>query len=600
MSLSLPSAEAFASEPNFGVRGFRSIRSEPSSSTTTIQPSAPVVAELTDAEEAEILTKRFDQWNQMRLKQKQDIARKMDWKDAVKFALGLWLLQRAVHAVGLKVRIVAPVLAMLTLVRSIWRNRATTPRYPGSGEVYTNWPIWGQMGIIPDALNLGGNVLQMHVANLRKFASGEVVMFGKPNEFSLMDPNDRRYMLRTNWKNFTKNQADGSGFQEKFAEVMGRGIFAVDGEEWADQRKVASHMFSANGLRLKMERSFTSHGLKTVDLLMRGNHVGKQLDFQDLMANLTFETICDIAFGVSPGSLESGLANGKKIDFLLQFDRAQQYSALRFVFPTPVWKLLRYLNVGSERQLRKDGENLRQYVGNIVRNHQDGDDNMLSLYIRTGKQTGKKFMLEEDYLVDTILNFMIAGRDTTSCLLTNMFKLMTPEVERKMLDELDRVVGRSANVNWDHVRDLQYCSAVFNEVLRLYPPVGFDVRTAVEDDVFPSGLEVKAGENVVFPMVAIGRDPHLFDNPNQFLPERWILDPSKPTNRPDELVFPVFWGGPRLCLGKDMARLEALNVAYSLLKHFTIEVLPHNEKMVIGPVQFYEHGLPVKIHLRKD
>jgi cytochrome P450 len=76
------------------------------------------------------------------------------------------------------------------------------------------------------------------------------------------------------------------------------------------------------------------------------------------------------------------------------------------------------------------------------------------------------------------------------------------------------------------------------------------------------------------------------------------VDPTKPTLRPEEFVYPVFWGGPRLCLGKDMARLEALNIAHVLLKHYRFEVLPHSEKMVNSLVQFYEEGLPVKVHAR--
>jgi cytochrome P450 len=99
-------------------------------------------------------------------------------------------------------------------------------------------------------------------------------------------------------------------------------------------------------------------------------------------------------------------------------------------------------------------------------------------------------------------------------------------------------------------------------------------------------------------MIAIGRDPNLFSDPDSFLPERWLVDPTKPTLRPEEFSYPVFWGGPRLCLGKDMARLEALNIAHVLLKSYRFEVLPHSERMVNGPVQFYEDGLPVVVHAR--
>jgi hypothetical protein len=90
--------------------------------------------------------------------------------------------------------------------------------------------------------------------------------------------------------------------------------------------------------------------------------------------------------------MEAGLVENRKIDFLVRFDRAQQYSALRFVLPAPVWKTLRYLNIGSEKVLREDATELRNYVGKIVKEHKSEGDNLLSLYLKTGEQTGKAYM----------------------------------------------------------------------------------------------------------------------------------------------------------------------------------------------------------------
>ena len=82
-----------------------------------------------------------------------------------------------------------------------------------------------------------------------------------------------------------------------------------------------------------------------------------------------------------------------------------------------------------------------------------------------------------------------------------------------------------------------------------------DGRCALADDELPSGIKVKAGTSLVVPLFAIGRDPNLWDDPDEFIPERWLIS-DEPTRRPDEYMLPVFWAGPRLCLGKDMARLE--------------------------------------------
>lgn len=301
--LQRPSAEAYASL-NFGVKGFRGATNLPPSASyvnPTSLSTETATAALNEAEEAALLQQRFDHWNKMRRMQDAAIARKVGPKDLVKLLVATLLFQRAVNLVGLRARIVTPMLALLVLLKAVWTSRAPARYFPTESTDYTAWPILGQIGIISDLFEAGSSVFQQRIGKLRKFRTGELVMFGKPNEVSLMDPADRKYMLRTNWKNFVKNLDDGSGFQEKFAELMGRGVFAVDGDEWADQRKVASHMFSANALKIKMEHSFTEHGHKVVELMRP--FVGQTVNFQEVMSNLTFETICDIAFGVSPGSV---------------------------------------------------------------------------------------------------------------------------------------------------------------------------------------------------------------------------------------------------------------------------------------------------------
>jgi hypothetical protein len=64
-------------------------------------------------------------------------------------------------------------------------------------------------------------------------------------------------------------------------------------------------LFSANGLKSKMEKSFTVHGVKLVKLFEPITRSGATIDFQDAMQNLTYDTICDIAFGVEPGAVSS-------------------------------------------------------------------------------------------------------------------------------------------------------------------------------------------------------------------------------------------------------------------------------------------------------
>jgi cytochrome P450 len=265
-------------------------------------------------------------------------------------------------------------------------------------------------------------------------------------------------------------------FQKVFSEVMGRGIFAVDGDEWQDHRKVASHLFSANGLKNKMESSFINHGKIFVEMVKEHIPEDKIVNFQELMQGFTFSSICDIAFGVNTYALEEGI-KGNKIDFLVQFDRIQQMSVLRFILPRMVTSVMQYLNIGSEKLIREDAKEIRKYVNKIVRDRKENKDleqkeDLLSLYIKTARATGKRYIEEDAYLEDAILNFMIAGRDTTSCSLTNLFNFLSknPSCEEKLFEEFNRVVGKGNFVTFETMRNLPFGRAVFNETIRMMPP----------------------------------------------------------------------------------------------------------------------------------
>jgi len=87
------------------------------------------------------------------------------------------------------------------------------------------------------------------------------------------------------------------------------------------------------------------------------------------------------------------------------------------------------------------------------------------------------------------------------------------------------------------------------------------------------------------------------------MPERWIKYDQQgvpqPVKRVDEYVHPIFFGGRRLCLGKDMARFEAIVFMSKIFDVLRIEPLPVKEATVTGPVIFLQEGLKCKIFSRE-
>jgi cytochrome P450 len=255
-----------------------------------------------------------------------------------------------------------------------------------------------------------------------------------------------------------------------------------------------------------------------------------------------------------------------------------------------------------QRIIQERKHNLAIAANDVTNEDKYGD--ILSMYMKAARDSRKPYLADDDYLQDVVLNFMVAGRDTTSSTLTNLFRHLSnrPDVAKKMLDEMAAALqkdGSSDHIGWDHIKDLPYSGSVFNEVLRLHPPVAGDFRMCAEECQLPSGLVIPKGARVSIMVAAIGRDSNLWPDADEFIPERWLdqEDPTKPTKRIPEYLLPAFWAGPRICLGKDAARLEVLSTAHAILAGgIKFKLVPNqDEKIKIGPVQFYEAGVKVEV-----
>ena len=162
-----------------------------------------------------------------------------------------------------------------------------------------------------------------------------------------------------------------------------------------------------------------------------------------------------------------------------------------------------------------------------------------------------------------VLHLIIAGRDTTACLLSWMVYELTKneDVQRRLHEEIMQKLPPGKAMDWKSLspNEMPYLNGVIYEALRLWPPVPFDLKMAFEDDVLPGGWKVPKFASVAFIPYNMGRDPERYPEPLQFRPERWI-----PFNAPPQHEFPVFQAGPRICLGMDMDTWLYLAVGCSL------------------------------------
>jgi len=365
---------------------------------------------------------------------------------------------------------------------------------------------------------------------------------------------------------------------------------------------------------------------------------GEAFDLQQLFFSFTLDTFGEIAFGVAMDSRTDPAASG----FAKAFDYVQHTCNGRLA--NPLWRVWRVLGLGAERECARQITLMKRFGRRIIgakrRQAEDGatlGPDLVSRFLDSARKQGAA--VSDDELLDLVLNFMIAGRDTTASALSwTVFELLQQPGGAALRDvdnELARVLPpaaveaaaaattreaaeRGASEPAEHgVADL-YFEACYNrlpvlkaacsEALRLHPSVMKDGKFCVTDDTLLDGTAVKRGMAVIYCPYALGRDPELWEQPEEFRPARWLEQdasegagegkaPTGSLYRPtavSDYVLPVFNAGPRVCLGRPLAYLEVQLLLAVLLPQFEFELArdrEHNTQYVNSLVSPRKHGL---------
>ncbi|XP_047325709.1 cytochrome P450 86A22-like [Impatiens glandulifera] len=430
------------------------------------------------------------------------------------------------------------------------------------------------------------------------------------------DPKNLEHVLKQRFENYPK----GPTWQAVFHDLLGEGIFNSDGDTWLFQRKTAALEFTTRTLRQAMAR-WVSRSIKMrfCPILKTAQLEGKPVDLQDLLLRLTFDNICGLALGKDPHTLSPGLTDN---EFSSAFDKATEATLQRFILPEVVWKLRKWLGLGMEAEMSRSLNHVDKYMTDIINtrkmelsSHQlNGGvphDDLLSRFMK------KKDGYSDQFLQYVVLNFMLAGRDTSSVALSWFFWLvmLNPRVEDKIILELcstleeTRGGGAGGDISkwfeeplvFEEVDKLVYLKAALTETLRLYPSVPEDSKHVIADDVLPDGTHVPAGSSITYSIYSTGRMKFIWgEDCLEFRPERWLSsDGTKFLTNIDSFRFVAFNAGPRICLGKDLAYLQMKSIAAAvLLRHRLTAAAGHRVEQKMSLTLFLKNGLKVNVNPR--
>ncbi|KAF9965337.1 hypothetical protein BGZ70_005027 [Mortierella alpina] len=413
----------------------------------------------------------------------------------------------------------------------------------------------------PKGLPLIGNLLlfvrtpmsqisQLHDRFHEKYGSTWTFsMTGLGRTIMVNDPAVLEHVLKTNFWAYEK----GPVLRESMEDLLGNGIFGADGHQWKWQRKMASHIFNVKAFRDYTSNVFVQESKVVSDYFDTVADKGVAVDVHDIFLKFTLDSFGEVSFGKSFGCLADP---EQEVEFAAAFDRLNATVSER-LFLGP-WKLVEWCT-GVDKQVAKDKKIVVDFALDIIRTrrangfHKPQKD-LLQLFMDLKGDDGE--VLSDDMLKDSILNFIIAGRDTTAQALSWMFYLM----HRTSADK---------NI----VRKLQE-----------------EIKTVLGDEMptYESSKHMKYAEAC--------RDTKIWGpDAKEFKPERWLdTDKNSPTK------FPAFHAGPRTCLGQQFATIEAITIMSLLFKRFDFELVdPDNEPGYgAGLTLPIAKGLPVRVHHR--
>ena len=368
---------------------------------------------------------------------------------------------------------------------------------------------------------------------------------------------------------------------EPFKPLLGEGIFDTDGEHWAFSRALIRPTFTRDQVA---DLTTFEELIQDLFLLLPGD--GKTVvDLQDLFFRYTIDSATKFLFGQSVGTLKKSESD---LGFANAFHYAQEAIITRGLLgPLNIFYRDRKADE-CNRICREFAQEFVEEAFHSVEARKKEDDE---------KQTetkGRKHIFSHELawrtsdkrrILDELMNVLLAGRDTTASLLSNLFFVLAknPAIWDKLRREVAVLEGRPPK--YDELRSLKYIQCCINEcerecyllplgpalltslALRLHPVVPRNNRQAVRDTVLPVGggkdglspVFVPKGTLVCYMVYAMHRRTDIYGPDTEvFRPERWEDGKLMP-----RWGYLPFNGGPRICIGQ---RYSLTEVGYTLVR----------------------------------
>ncbi|EGW01962.1 steroid 17-alpha-hydroxylase/17,20 lyase isoform X1 [Cricetulus griseus] len=366
---------------------------------------------------------------------------------------------------------------------------------------------------------------------------------------------------------------------------QGKGIaFADSGGPWQLHRKLALSSFALfrDGDQ-KLEKIICQKASSLCDLLLTHNE--ESIDLSLPIFNSITNVICVICFGISYENRDPILKTIKSFTEGILDNIG--HNNLVDIFP--------WLQIFPNKTLNKIKKNIKirdEVLSEILEKckekfNSDSMSSLMDLLIQakmnadnnnTSEDQGSS-ALSDKHILSTIADIFGAGIETTASVLRWIiaFLLHNPEVKKKIQKEIDQNIGFSRTPTFNDRNHLLMLEATIREVLRIRPVAPMLIPHRANIDLSVGEFSIPKFTSVVINLWALHHNEKEWDQPDRFMPERF-LDPTGSHLITPSLSYLPFGAGPRSCIGEVLARQELFLYMAHLLQRFDLDV-PDDEQL---------------------
>ncbi|XP_055689323.1 cytochrome P450 6g1-like [Lutzomyia longipalpis] len=471
-------------------------------------------------------------------------------------------------------------ISLLILAFLWWWQRSARSYWEKHGVSYISGPPL--IGALKEAMLFRQSFAELFSDLYGKFKNDPITgvyFFHKPS-LIVRDPELIKRILVKDFQHFVDRGISSDPIYDK----IGRdGLFVAKGTQWKNIRNKVSPVFTTGKLKnffVLMEN--VSRVLEQKLSSEIGQQESMEYEMKELATEFTVDTIATCAFGVDANCLINRNAEFNKI-----VRRSTNFTWRRAIEFTGCFLLPELATIFRFTVLSKEmNEFLRSTINYVLeerlKSHTKRNDLIdMLIEMRNGQ-------FHRDTLIAQAGSFLFAGSETSSSAISfALYELARhPEIQEKLRVEIHAYASKyGGSVQYETFGEMEYLHSVVQEIVRLYPPLPFLDRMCYPSNGEESySLEpyhefsIPKGMPIYIPIFSIHRDAKYFENPNDFIPERFTTENP---DKVDQNSYLAFGTGPRNCIGLRFAYIQVKLALYTIIRDYRIEVCKKTPSRII-------------------